>query len=309
MHLRTSLLAGLMAIGLLAAPASASSSAIVPDLASASLPVTGDLNPTPYACGPRVRKPDRSYWTCRFVEQFSGTTLDRNSWTVHRGSNNAASLSQRFVCALDDPDNLAVRSGSLKLTVRREAAPFTCADDREQGPFQAEYSAATISQLEKLDVTYARVQIRAKFPNVGKSGVHGALWMYPEIESYGPWPASGEIDIAEFYSIYSDRAIPFIHYRRDPGDAVSNNLCKLNPRFFHTYTMEWLPGKITIAYDGKVCLTHRINPSDPLTGSAPFDQPFHLILTQTLGTGSNPFNAQTTPLPQTLEVDWVKIWE
>ena len=81
---------------------------------------------------------------------------------------------------------------------------------------------------------------------------------------------------------------------RDPGDPVSNNVCRLNPRLFHRYILEWQPGVITIKYDSRTCLVHRIDPAEPLTGSAPFDRPFHLILTQTLGTGQNPFDPATT---------------
>jgi hypothetical protein len=77
---------------------------------------------------------------------------------------------------------------------------------------------------------------------------------------------------------------------------------------FHTYTVEWTPGLITIDYDRKRCLTHRIKAA-ALTGSAPFDKPFFLVLTQTLGIGQNPFNASTTPLPQTMEVDRVRVWK
>ncbi len=294
----------LMAMSLLAAPAQA----VGHPATSAVKPVTGDQDPSARACGSLVRKPDRTYWTCRFVEHFSGTTLDRSSWNVHRGSNNASPVGQQFVCALDDPDNVSVVRGKLRLTARREAAPFPCEDDRLQDPFQAQYTAATVSQFERLDVTFARVEVRARFPSARVPGVHSAIWMYPELESYGLWPLSGEIDIAEYYTRFPDRVFPFVHYRRDPGDPVSNNFCRLNPRMFHRYILEWQPGVITIKYDSRTCLVHRIDPAEPLTGSAPFDRPFHLILTQTLGTGQNPFDPATTPLPQTMEIDWVKIW-
>ena len=289
-----------LAFTLLAAPATAASP---PESV-----VTGDMNPKSWACGAKVRKPDRSYWACRFVEHFNGKTLDTSSWTVHRGSNNVSPVGQQFVCALDDPDNVKVQRGKLLLTTRKEAEPFACEDDRNDAPFQAQYSAGTISQIDKLDVTYARVEVRAKFPTAKVPGVHSAIWMYPEEELYGTWPRSGEIDIAEYYTRYPDRSIPYLHYVRDPGDPVTNNFCKINPRLFHRFVLEWTPGVITVKHDGKVCLTHRIDAAAPLTGSAPFDQPFHLILTQTLGVGQNPFSPTTTPLPQTMEVDWVKIW-
>jgi hypothetical protein len=80
-----------------------------------------------------------------------------------------------------------------------------------------------------------------------------------------------------------------------------------DPTAFHNYTLEWSEGLITIKYDDIVCLTHRID-AKGLDGSAPFDQPFFLLLTQTLGIGQNAFT-NATPLPQTMEIDRVRIWK
>jgi hypothetical protein len=82
-----------------------------------------------------------------------------------------------------------------------------------------------------------------------------------------------------------------------------------NPRNYHTYTAEWTPGRIVISYDDVPCLVHQIRAASPLTGSAPFDQPFYLILSQALGIGQNPFDPATTPLPQTMTVDRVRVWQ
>ena len=52
------------------------------------------------------------------------------------------------------------------------------------------------------------------------------------------------------------------------------------------------------------------NPAPPLTKPAPFDQPFIISLTQSLGvaTTANQFDA-ATPLPATMQIDRVRVWK
>lgn len=283
-------------------PASAAPSASAGISATAQL-ATAEAKS--WQCGAPKRKPDGTKWVCRFVDHFSGSSIDRTSWTVQKSSNSAAKPGQ--ACWEDDPDNVRVSGGSLYLTVRKESQSFVC--DSPWGDFSTQYSGGSVSTWNKLEQTYGRYEVRAKFPDAKVTGIHSAIWLYPKAMTYGPWPRSGEIDIAEYYTRYPDRAIPYIHYDNVGPDPVTNTQCMIfNPRVFNTYLVEWTPGLITIDYNGRRCLTHRIDAADPLTGSAPFDKPFFLILTQTLGIGQNPFDPATTPLPQTMEVDRVRVW-
>ena len=259
----------------------------------------------PLACGLPVRKPDGSMWTCAFVDQFQSSALDARGWTVQRSETSAAMPAQ--ACWGHDPRNVSVSGGSLHLTVIKEDEPFTCKSP--YGDFETQYSGGSVSTWDTFEQTYGRYEIRAKFPDATVPGIHSAIWLTPRTQTYGKWPLSGEIDIAEFYSKYPDRAIPYIHYDRDSTDWVTNTQCKLNPRDYNNYVVEWTPEGIMIAYNNRPCLVHRIDPKDPLTGSAPFDKPFALVLTQTLGIGQNPFSAESTPLPQTMSIDRVRIWK
>ncbi len=280
---------------------------------AASAPRTGTTAPAglasaearPWQCGVPVRKPDGSRWNCRFVEHFSGSKLDATEWTVQRSENSGAMPAH--ACWGHDPRNVYVSGGALHLTVIKEDQPFTC--HSAWGDFETQYSGGSVSTWDTLEQTYGRYEIRAKFPNATVPGIHSAIWLTPRNQTYGRWPMSGEIDIAEFYSKYPDRAIPYIHYIHESPDPVTNTQCKIwNPTSYNTYAVEWTPGLITIEYNNRVCLTHRIDAQDPLTGSAPFDHPFALVLTQTLGIGQNPFDPDTTPLPQTMTVDRVRVW-
>ena len=90
---------------------------------------------------------------------------------------------------------------------------------------------------------------------------------------------------------------------------MTNNYCMIaDASAFHSYVAEWTTSTITIKFDGKTCLSHRINPAAPLSGSQPFDQPFIIALTQALGIGTNSVTA-STPLPATTTVDYVRVWK
>src|SRR5262249_2014815 len=125
------------------------------------------------------------------------------------------------------------------------------------------------------------------------------------------YPASGEIDVAEMFSNYPDRAIPYIHYNPAGSDPnMTNTNCLIsNLADFHTYAVEWTPSSIKVIYDGHTCLVDNWSPASPLSGSQPFDQPFFICLTQALGIGDNAFDPSTTPLPATTEVDYVRVWQ
>lgn len=55
-------------------------------------------------------------------------------------------------------------------------------------------SARLTTQLSR-NIQFGRVEIRARMPR--GDWLWPALWMMPVNETYGPWPASGEIDIIE----------------------------------------------------------------------------------------------------------------
>ncbi|MEH3034299.1 MAG: glycoside hydrolase family 16 protein [Aeromicrobium erythreum] len=266
------------------------------------------------ACGAGLRKADGSSWRCTFVDDFTGTALNRKVWTPV--TTEASGVSHGGDCQVDDPDNIAVSNGSLKLTVRKEAQPFTCKSP--QGSFTADVTSTSLSSLTSFAQTYGRFEMRAKMPQTNGAGTHSAWWLWPKDYTYGGWPYSGEIDIAEYYSAYPDRMIPQLHYVPQDDDGVaarSNYQCMIkDPTSYHTYTLEWTKSRIKIMYDGATCVDYTVKTAvsslgQVLSSGAPFDKPFTLALTQTLGMSNTP-NARTasTALPSTMEVDYVKVW-
>ena len=254
--------------------------------------------------------PDGS-WECTFGDEFDGGSLDQSKWIAQRTETSGYTNGQT-ACFVDSPGNISVSGGSLKLTARKEAAPFACTDPH--GDFETQYTSGMVSTAEgRFSQAFGRFEVRAKVSSAQVKGLHSAFWLWPvDPTKYGSThPASGEIDIAELYSLFPDRAIPYIHYdQATPDLSVTNNHCMIsNPDEFHTYAVEWTSSEIEVIYDGGTCLVHTWNPAPPLNNAQPFDQPFIIALTQALGIGTNQFEPETTPLPATTEVDYVRVWQ
>jgi beta-glucanase (GH16 family) len=257
-------------------------------------------------CGSTVLKPDGTAWKCTFADDFGGRGLDGTKWVAQETA--ISGVHSGPECLVNSSNNIAVAKGTLRLTVRKETAPFTC--HSPYGDYTTQYTSGSVSTWGRFSQAFGRWEFRAKFPAATVAGLQSALWLYPQTQTYGAWPASGEIDVGEAYSVYPDRVIPYVHYYTATSDpTVTNWSCKVsNLGTFHTYVAEWTRTGLTIKYDGATCLVHTWDPADPLVAPAPFDKPFVTYLTQVLGTGTNAFNASTTPLPATMEVDWVRIW-
>ncbi|TXL62056.1 glycoside hydrolase family 16 protein [Aeromicrobium terrae] len=262
---------------------------------------------TSKACGGKQSiTVDKTGWTCKFSDDFDGTSLDRSKWEVVR--TDAAGFHASWECFMDEPANVAVQDGVLNLTARTVPG-FACGVPGYR--YYTQWTSGMVSTRGHLERTYGRFQIRAAFARDTGPGVHSAVWLWPtDPQRYGAWPASGEIDVAEYYSSVPDRVYPYVHYQPTTFDytATSAKCFVTNPWELHTYTLTWTRTTMTIDVDGTTCLKNSWKPAPPLKAPAPFDQPFYLNLTQALGSAQNPFDPAVTKLPATMKVDSVYVW-
>jgi beta-glucanase (GH16 family) len=245
-------------------------------------------------------------WRCRFSEDFDGPAVDLTKWVVMDSAR--IGFHSGDACFVDDPANVSVAQGRLYLTARATGPRPRCGVPSDGKPIR--YTSGMVTSMGRFDQTYGRFEIRARFTGVKVAGVQGSIWLWPSRYPYGAWPRSGEIDIAEFYSRFPDRVIPYVHYASSGKDpSVTNRQCLVQrPDRFHTYAAQWTRDAITITFDGKVCVSTRWSQAAPLQKPAPFDHPFYVNLTQALGIGNNAFDPRTTPLPAAMQVDHVYVW-
>lgn len=284
---------------------------------------TPPANAASYTCGGEIpaAKANGTAWVCTYNDEFNSATLDRTQWTPQTtvGSGFTSGSGAATACYLDSPNNVSLASGVVKLTVRKETKPVAC------GSFSTYYTAGMVSTYAGFRQLNGRFEIRAKLPNVTVPGLQETLWLWPTNDTkYGAWPASGEIDLAEFYSQYAGWNIPYLHYNYSvqPNWTTNTNVvtalpapynqpgmnCQYDKTNFNTYTVTWQPGEIDLNVNGNPCIIDHYISTTGTTKAAPFDQPFFIALTQALGVGSNALTA-STPLPATTSVDYVRVWK
>jgi len=265
------------------------------------------VDPPPVdACGEQPAKVDGTWWDCTFVDEFDGAALDSTKWLAQETSFSGITNGPEG-CFRNEPWTIAVDQGALRLSAQRTAAPFTC--DSPLGSFSTDKVTAAISTKGRFNQAYGRFAFRAKMPSTRVPGAHSALWLYPDKHTYGRWPLSGEIDVAEWYSALPEQVFPSLHYADGDNDtATSWNGVIADVSEFHTYVVEWTPTEMRFFYDDQLVFEHVWTPLAPLTGSQPFDKPFNVVLNQTWG---QLWNAPTAETPDrvTMTVDWVRVWK
>ena len=253
------------------------------------------------ACGPAIPKPGGGVWECTFADEFNGTTLDRTKWHPQTDFGTGASSPSARSCHVDDQRNIAVRQGSLRLTVRRMSSPVECHGRR------ANYTSAMVSTYRLFSQQYGRFESRFKNTATTRSGLQESFWLWPDVRvpSLIAWPAAGEIDIVETYSQYPRLAVPFLHYTSNdnggpiPGINTAWN-CQAARGVFNTYALTWTPATLTVEVNGKTCLHNT-------SGDPAFQKPYIVAFTAALGVGKNELRWHT-PMPATMQVDYVRVW-
>lgn len=171
-------------------------------------------------------------------------------------------------------------------------------------------------------IKYGRVEVTAKLPE--GDWLWPAIWMLPVNDTYGPWPASGEIDIVEsrgnnytYAQGGNNIASSALHWGPSPGDdawwRTNNKRPALHTTYaagFNTFGLEWSQKYLFTYINSRLLQVLYVNFEEPMwewgnfpsmssngsridnvwsqTGNAntPFDQPFYLILNVAVG-GTN----------------------
>lgn len=196
----------------------------------------------------------------------------------------------------DRTENVKVENGFLLITAKKE--PFNGAG----------YTSARLITKGKLEPQYGRVEARIRLP-FGQ-GMWPAFWMLGD-DNNGTeiWPNIGEIDIMENRGQEPTKIIGSVHGPGySGGNAVSKEYNLENDRFdtgFHVFGIEW--GSNYINYYVDDVLYNQITPAD-VPGEWVFNRPFYIILNLAVGGDfvGNPNNQ--TVFPQTMLVDYVRIY-
>lgn len=271
---------------------------------STTTPAPVDPTPDPNApCGgvATVPKTGGGTWSCHWSDEFSGSDLDRDVWHV-QVSGEGSFDSDDQDCNVDSPDNIQVTGGNLVLTSRIEDEPFICADSN--GPREAQITSAAVNTFQTISVTPgSRVEFRAKVTGPKQPGLQESFWLYPQDFLLGG-PFLDEIDVAEIYHDWPDRAIPFIHHPLEVLDLFSTKqTCLIEDiNDWNTYVVEWKSNEIRIIYNGNTCLVNTM-------GAGFVNKPHMIAIMQALGVHArNRYQPGSGVLPASTVVDYVRVY-
>jgi len=180
---------------------------------------------------------------------------------------------------------------------------------REESYLEQEYTSGRINTWGHFEHGYGRFEARIKLP-VGQ-GIWPAFWLLGADFGTVGWPTCGEIDIME----YRGQEPSIIHGSLhgpgySGGDALTLSYSLVGDRFdagFHVFAVQWDTSRITWYVDDTPFLA--VAPRDlPPDTDWVFDHPFFIILNVAVGGNFVGSPDSTTTFPQTMLVDWVRVY-
>ncbi len=243
-------------------------------------------------------------WTLVWSDEFSGadgSAPASSNWVMETGGGGWGNHELETYTAR--PQNAQIIGGNLVITAQKET--YTGSDGITRA-----YTSARLKTQTKFTQQYGRFEARIKIPS--GQGMWPAFWMLGDnIGSVG-WPSCGEIDIMENIGKEPSTVHGSLHGPQGSGQFTLTDGYTLqsSQRFsddFHVFAVEWEPGVARFYVDGTLFSTR--TPQDMPAGSTwVFDHPFFILLNVAVG-GDWPGNPDsTTTFPQTMQVDYVRVY-
>ena len=223
--------------------------------------------------------------------------------------------------SLLDPDNGWFWYGGNTAMIKGSAVSGGSGSSASSGK-AGEITSGRITTQNKHDFTYGRFEARAKVP--AGQGYLPAFWLMATDEGlYGQWPKCGEIDIMEVMGQNVSKSYHTIHYGYSSGTGHKENQgtkVLTDSNFadeFHTYAVEWDPGKMTWFVDGEEVYTTSdwytgTDDDNQITYPAPFDQNFYVILNLAVGgswVGYPDEDTYSHMNDDAYEIDYVRVYQ
>ncbi|CAH0314770.1 Beta-glucanase [Pedobacter sp. Bi27] len=244
-----------------------------------------------------------------WAEEFNGNGApDPANWTYELGFERNEEL-QWY-----QPENARCENGKLILEAKREKKINPNfkegSSDWKKNRKEADYTSASIKTQGLHSWLYGRFVMRGKIDI--RDGIWPAWWT---LGIKGSWPATGEIDIMEYYRKKLLANIAFMGAdRKDAWFSTEKNIDSLGGQAwadqFHIWRMDWDENSIALYVDNqllnKVPLDKLVNQNG--TNINPFKQPHYMLLDLAIG-GKQGGDPSKTFFPARFEVDYVRVYQ
>ena len=250
-------------------------------------------------------------WILTWSDEFDGqdgSAVDPTKWVHDVGGSGWGN--QELEYYTNGTQNAVVMGGNLVITATTAGASSYNCSYPSSGPCQ--YTSARLLTQNKFSQQYGRIEARIQIPK--GQGLWPAFWMLGADINTSGWPTCGEIDIMENIGKEPSTNNGSLHM---PAAGTSNDddltgtytlpgNAKLGDDF-HTYAIEWSAAAIKFYVDDNLYETQ--TPSTATGRTWKFDHPFFMLLNVAVGGQWPGAPDSTTTFPQTMKVDWVRVYE
>jgi len=209
-------------------------------------------------------------------------------------------------------NNATVKSGVLVIEGRKEQVTNTnyvagSADWRTNRQY-AQYTSTSMTTSGLQSWQYGRFEMRARIPT--STGMWPAWWA---LGVSGEWPASGEIDMMEYYkgNVLANVACGTATRWTAKWDSTAKAISSLGANWssnFHIWRMDWDDQNINLYLDDVLMNGVPLSTMLNADGTSPFKQKIYMILNLALG-GDNGGDPSATTFPVQYEVDYVRVFQ
>ncbi len=169
------------------------------------------------------------------------------------------------------------------------------------------YTSAKLTTNNLFSIRFGRVEVKAKMPE--GQGLWAAIWMLGDNINLIDWPGCGEIDIAEILGNETNKMYSTLHYtdgENSHGEIQESHELS-NTTFsnsYHIFSIDWTPENIGFSVDGVEM--QQVPIEDDMKE---FLRSFYLVLNVAVGGNWPGSPDNSTTFPQTMLVDYVRIFE
>jgi beta-glucanase (GH16 family) len=250
-------------------------------------------------------------WVLTWSDEFNGadgSAVDPSKWVHDVGGDGWGNQEVEYYT--DGTQNAVVTGGNLVITATTAGTSGLTCSYPSSGP--CKYTSARLLTQGKFSQQYGRFEARIQIPE--GQGLWPAFWMLGADINTMTWPTCGEVDIMENIGKepsvnHGSLHLPAAGTTNDSeltGMYTLPNSAKLGDGF-HTYAVEWSAAAIKFYVDDTLYETQ--TPSSATGRTWEFDHPFFILLNVAVGGQFPGAPDTTTTFPQTMKVDWVRVYQ
>lgn len=242
-------------------------------------------------------------------DEFDGPGINTNYWKYETKANGwSQSWNNEHQDYTDNGvkgPNAFISNGNLVILAKKV---------NDQRTFNSYTSARIVTAgLKSFQYGYIAARIRMPYGN----GIWPAFWMLGTNIDRVPWPTCGEIDIVEMiggkigeqYGGGDGKVSGALHGPGYSGARPKQGFTTLESGrladAFHVYAVKWNKEAIEWYFDDQMYL--KVKRTD--VGRWVFDAEFYILLNLAVGGNWGKYPDETTVFPQSMTVDWVRVYQ